>query len=207
MYFQYSNSMQFDSLTFQRFFLSDGFNGLGTVVLSLISRNPRSRFMLELMLLCDNLCRFWVLKRVARSQVLNFLACLMMGSDNTALLSWFLVKFRSVRILDTIVCSGSLAWLFFLAWDAVKLILPGCWLHLSFRGHWPYWFRSDNGTYSKLASGLMFDNFLPIPDTESLPFYPLVLKLDVCENPEIWIFLCLFDDFLAQFYYYYLMII
>ena len=34
----------------------------------------------------------------------------------------------------------------------------------------------------------MFDNFLPIPDTESLPFYPLVLKLDVCENPEIWIF-------------------
>ena len=30
----------------------------------------------------------------------------------------------------------------------------------------------------------MFDNFLPqaIPDAESLPFYPLVLKLVVCER-------------------------
>ena len=26
----------------------------------------------------------------------------------------------------------------------------------------------------------MFDNFLPIPDAESVPFYPLVLKLVVC---------------------------
>ena len=26
----------------------------------------------------------------------------------------------------------------------------------------------------------MFDNFLPIPDAEFLPFYPLVLKLAVC---------------------------
>ena len=26
----------------------------------------------------------------------------------------------------------------------------------------------------------MFDNFLPIPDAESLPFYPLVLNLVVC---------------------------
>ena len=26
----------------------------------------------------------------------------------------------------------------------------------------------------------MFDNFLPIPDAESLPFYPLVLRLVVC---------------------------
>ena len=26
----------------------------------------------------------------------------------------------------------------------------------------------------------MFDDFLPIPDAESLPFYPLVLKLVVC---------------------------
>ena len=35
---------------------------------------------------------------------------------------------------------------------------------------------------SELAPGLMFDNFLPIPagDAESLPFYPLVLKLVVC---------------------------
>ena len=55
MGFQYSNLMQLDSLTFQQKILIDGFNGLGTGVLSLISENPRSRFMLELMLL---LCRF-----------------------------------------------------------------------------------------------------------------------------------------------------
>ena len=42
----------------------DGFSGLGTVDLSLFSENPRSRFMLELMLL---LCWFSLLKRVARS--------------------------------------------------------------------------------------------------------------------------------------------
>ena len=51
MGFQYSNLMQFDSLTFQQKILIDGFNRLGTVVLSLISENPGSRFMLELMLL------------------------------------------------------------------------------------------------------------------------------------------------------------
>ena len=51
----YSNLMQFDLLTFQQKILIDGFNGLGTVFLSLISGNPRSRFKLELMLL---LCRF-----------------------------------------------------------------------------------------------------------------------------------------------------
>ena len=28
----------------------------------------------------------------------------------------------------------------------------------------------------------MFDDFLPIPDAESLPFYTLVLKLVVCAN-------------------------
>ena len=60
------------------------------------------------------------------------------GSGNTALLYRFLLKIRSVRILDTIVCSGSLVWLFSPAWAAVKLTLAGGWLHLSFRGHRPY---------------------------------------------------------------------
>ena len=32
----------------------------------------------------------------------------------------------------------------------------------------------------ELAPGLIFDTFLPIHDAESLPFYPLVLKLVVC---------------------------
>ena len=41
-------------------------------------------------------------------------------------------------------------------------------------------FRSDDGGCSELAPGLMFDSFLPIPDAESLPVYPLVLKLVVC---------------------------
>ena len=91
------------------------------------------------------------------------------------------MKIRSVRILDTILCSGSLVWLFSPAWDAVKLTLPGGWLHLSlsFRGHRPYRFRSYDSNCSELAPGLMFDDFLPIPDAESLPFYPLVLKLVV----------------------------
>ena len=49
---------QFDAvrfIDFQQKILIDGFNRLGTAVLSLISENPRSRFMLELMFL---LCRF-----------------------------------------------------------------------------------------------------------------------------------------------------
>ena len=86
--------------------------------------------------------------------------------------------------MDTIVCSGSLVWLFSPARDAVKLTLPGCWLHLSFRGHRPYRFRSDDCNCSELAPGLKFDDFLPIPDAESLPFYPLVLKLVVCAFEE-----------------------
>ena len=44
MGFQNPNLMQMDSLTFQQKILIDGFNRLGTVVLSLISENPRSRF-------------------------------------------------------------------------------------------------------------------------------------------------------------------
>ena len=58
MGFQHSDLMQFDSLTFHQRFCSMGSMdnyGLGAFVLSLISENPRSRFMLELMLL---LCRF-----------------------------------------------------------------------------------------------------------------------------------------------------
>ena len=34
------------------------------------------------------------------------------------------------------------------------------------------------------APGLMFDDFLPIPDAEFLPFNPLVFKLVVCEMCE-----------------------
>ena len=108
---------QFDADWFIHFsakILIVGFSGLGTVNLSLISENPRSRFMLGLMQL---LCRFLVLKHVTRSQLLRLFD---EGSKNAALLSWFLLKIRSVRILDTILCSGSLVWLFSPAWDAVN---------------------------------------------------------------------------------------
>ena len=36
------------------------------------------------------------------------------------------------------------------------------------------------GATTVVAPGLMLDNFLPIPDAESLPFYPSVLKQVVC---------------------------
>ena len=39
---------------------------------------------------------------------------------------------------------------------------------------------NDLGATKVFAPGLMLDNFLPIPDAESLPFYALVLKLVVC---------------------------
>ena len=37
---------------------------------------------------------------------------------------------------------------------------PASWLHLSFRGHWPYWFTRDNSG----CPGLMFDHIQHIPD-------------------------------------------
>ena len=39
---------------------------------------------------------------------------------------------------------------------------------------------TDLGATTIDAPGLMLDNFLPIPYAESLPLYPLVLKLVVC---------------------------
>ena len=38
------------------------------------------------------------------------------------------------------------------------------------------------GATTVVAPGLMLDHFLPIPDAESLPFYPSVLKLVVWET-------------------------
>ena len=171
MGFQYSNSMQFDSLTFQQKILIDGFSGLGTVALSLIFANRRSRFIVELMLL---LCPFWVWNALLD---FSFFACLMMVK--TILLFFRDFFWRSVRMLDTIVFSGSLLSLFSPAWDAVKLVLPRCWLHLSFRCHWPCRFRSDDGSCLELAPGLMFDHFLPIPDAESRRRIPAFLTFSI----------------------------
>ena len=132
---------------FDRFQWASGFNGLGTVILYLIMLNfwkSKSKFyagvnaLIVSILNFDTLCLISALLRWFND-----------GSDNTALLLWFLLKIRSVRILDTTICSGSLVWLFSPAWNAIKLTLPGGWLHLSFRGHRPYLFRSDDCSYSR----------------------------------------------------------
>ena len=45
---------------------------------------------------------------------------------------------------------------------------PECWCHLSFRGTWPYQFRSNKGAVVPI---FMLVNLQPIPDAEYLPFY------------------------------------
>jgi hypothetical protein len=60
------------------------------------------------------------LKLVARTRLLLWFNG---GSDDAALLLLLLLKIRSVRMLDTIVCSGPLVWLFSLALDAVILTM------------------------------------------------------------------------------------
>ena len=153
------STFRFDAVWFIDFSaktLIDDFNGFGTVILSLISENPTSRFMLELMLLsCCVDFEFWyaLLDLCASS-----LVWLWIRQHDTALRLWFLRKIRSVRILDTTVCSGSLVWLFSPTWDAVKHTLPGGWLHLSFRGHRPYRFRSDNCSCSR-TNARQFPNY------------------------------------------------
>ena len=77
------------------------------------------------------LCRFEILKRTARVLLL----CRFNGGpDSTVPLLRCLMKIRSVRILDTIVCSGTFLWLFSLTWDAVKLTLKVGFI-CPFRGH------------------------------------------------------------------------
>ena len=70
------------------------------------------------------LCRFWIWKRVARVRLLRrFNGGPLVGPDSAVLLLRFLLKIRSVRILDTIICSEAFLWLFSPTWDSVKLTL------------------------------------------------------------------------------------
>ena len=72
-------TFRFDAIWFIEFSAKtvvDGFNGLGTVILSLIAENPRSRFILENLELMLLLCGFWILICFARS--LLFFAGLLM---------------------------------------------------------------------------------------------------------------------------------
>ena len=75
---------------------------------------------------------------------------------------------------------GHWVWLFSPACDAVKLTLQEVGFICPFVVVDP----TDLGATTVVAPGLMLDNFLPIqaiPDAESLPFYPSVLKLVVCD--------------------------
>jgi hypothetical protein len=105
---------------------------------------------------------------------LGCLAGLMVGSDDTALLSLFLLRIGFVRIPDTIVCLGTLVWLFSPAWDTVELTLEA-------GGIYPFVVidPTDLGATTVVAPGQMIDDFLSIPDAVFLPLYLLVLKL-VC---------------------------
>ncbi len=77
------------------------------------------------------------------------------GSDDNALLPLLLLKIRSVRMLDTTVCSGPLVWLFSLAWDAVILTLD-----VGFICPFVVIDPTDKGATTVVAPGRMFDNFL-----------------------------------------------
>ena len=88
-----------------------------------------------------------------------------------------------------------MVWLFFPAWDAVKLTLTGAREAGASMaadgapsrggggvgGIYPFVVTdpTDLGATTLVAPGLVLDNFLPVPDAEFPPFYPSVLKLVV----------------------------
>jgi hypothetical protein len=66
---------------------------------------------------------------------------------------------------DTIVSLKPLVLLFFSAWDAVELTLDVEFIYPFVVIH-----PTDYGSTTVVAPGRILDNFLPIPDAESLPF-------------------------------------
>ena len=71
MSFQYANLMPFDSLTFQQKILIDGFNGLGAVVLPLISKKTQDQD------LCWSWCYYCVVFEFWNALLdLSFFSCL-----------------------------------------------------------------------------------------------------------------------------------
>ncbi len=79
------------------------FIGLETFFLYLFYKNSRSRFMLETWSWWWYLCQFRILKLFARTRLLRWFYS---GSDDTALLPLFLLKIRSVRMLDETYVGG-----------------------------------------------------------------------------------------------------
>ena len=134
---------------------------ISDILLSLIYKNPWPRY----------LCQFRLSKLVQASRT-RLIRWFNGGSDDTALLLLLLLKIKSVRMQDTIVCSEPLVWLFSLAWDAVILTLDVGFI-CPFVGIDP----TDKVAATLVAPGRMIDNFLLIPDAESLHLYLMVLKL------------------------------
>ena len=115
----------------------------------------RLEFFVKFMMV---LCWFWIWNTLLE---LDCFTDSMVGPYSAVLLSWFLLKIRSARILDTIACLGNCFGCFLQPWMQLNS------LHLSFCGRKPYLFKSNNSS----CAGLMFDHLQPIPDTEYLPFY------------------------------------
>ncbi len=75
-------------------------------------------------------------------------------------------------MLDTIVCSEPLVWLFSPAWYAVVLTLD-----VGFICPFVVIDPTDRRATTVVAPGRMIDNFLPTLDAASLPLYRMVVKL------------------------------
>ena len=137
---------------------------------SLILRIQVSEFLLQFIVV---LCRFWILMTILE---LDCFVDLMMGQDKRSRFnngsgpfSWiFLSSVISSSSEEQVLLNSGYycmlcAYNSIVVYDTFKVTLKG-WLngyfHLSFWGHWFYWFRS----YSGGCQG-------PSPDTEYLPFY------------------------------------
>jgi hypothetical protein len=113
------------------------FNGLETNFLSLIHKNPRSRFNLELIMI---FFQFRTLK-------VGCFADLMVGS--TPLLFFYCFFWRSSLLECWIRSYIQSNWFSCLSGLGRRYTRPGRWIHLLFRGHWPYRLRSNNGSCSR----------------------------------------------------------
>ena len=120
----------------------NGFNGLETFIVSLITKNPISRFMLEMEMIfmsilsfetrCSNsaasLVQWWV------PTILLFFRCFVWRSG--LLEYWMRSYFRG----QWLGCSLRLGTPLNSTWTH-----PGSWLYLPFRGQWSCRLRSNNG--------------------------------------------------------------
>ncbi len=111
MRFQHSNLMQ--SLTFEKHF-DQWILFFWIFVLSFFFENSRSKFVLKLMQL---VCRFEIKKHLLNWTSLVFWWCFLQCHSISAVF----LNIKSVRIVNVIVCSKLLVWLFPPAQDAIKL--------------------------------------------------------------------------------------